>query len=744
MKAIRRVLVLTGLMALPGARGAQATIVDTTNFTEVLWAPLAREVLWNPVGNDVTGMAWAPDGSKRLFLTMKSGAVRILKWGTPPTAVAAPFVTIAPLYTTSECGVTGIAFDPNFQVNQYVYFFVTVAATEQQIIRYTALGDVGTDKTIIMSGLPTLGVNHDGGAIGFGPDGKLYWGIGDNGAGSGVNTDLTSLAAKIGRANRDGTVPFDNPFRDGVGPNNDYIWARGVRNPFTLTMRPTTGALWVNVVGTSFEQVFVIKKGDHAGYNAFENNQPDGFITPIIKYRTNVYETFTIAPTGAQRAGDITTFTTTVAHGLRQGEKVTIAGVQDPSFNGAFYLTGTPTPTTFTVAAPAPPAAPNATSGGGGVTTLSIGGCITGGAFYDGTQFGPAYRDNFFFGDYNSGRIMRAVLGPGNTVTSVDYWASGVSFPIDTAVGPDGALYYVGYGGDLYRVTANASTQALVLSGAHLWMAEGGRASVTVSLAMAPTAEVSVVATRVRGDGDVSISAGSALTFTPTNWNVPQPITISAADDPDTTLDTATFDVTASGLAPVSVDVNVVDDETNALVISPTALGINEGSSGTFTIALAAVPTAPVTVTVVPSSGDADITVTGGARLTFDAANYANPQSVTVSTAVDPDTTDDAATISISTSDVGIAPRTVTVIALEPRPDASASDAAPNVDGGAGRDAGTAGERAADGGTRQASGSGCGCALGETPELGGGVWLWMLALALARARRRRGHGHGDR
>src|SRR6185436_9692654 len=124
------------------------------------------------------------------------------------------------------------------------YVFATVSISEQQIIRYTVVGDTATEKTIVVSGLPTRGANHDGGGIGFGPDGKLYWSIGDNGAGVGTNADLTSLAAKVGRANPDGTAPADNPFHDGSGAR-DFIWARGMRNPFTLAFQPTTGLLWL-------------------------------------------------------------------------------------------------------------------------------------------------------------------------------------------------------------------------------------------------------------------------------------------------------------------------------------------------------------------------------------------------------------------------------------------------------------------------------------------------------------------
>jgi len=80
---------------------------------------------------------------------------------------------VSPIFAVGECGLIGIAFDPDFVSNGYVYVFATVSTSEQQIIRYTAVGDVGTDKTVVIPGLPTVGANHDGGAVGFGPDGRL-------------------------------------------------------------------------------------------------------------------------------------------------------------------------------------------------------------------------------------------------------------------------------------------------------------------------------------------------------------------------------------------------------------------------------------------------------------------------------------------------------------------------------------------------------------------------------------------
>ena len=252
-------------------------------------------------GSVHTGLAWAPDGSDRLFLIEKGGRVRIMSGLTSTgTASWSTFATMTPIYTESECGLIGIAFDPDYVSNRYVYFFVTVSSGEQQIIRYRDNANLGDQRTVVMPGLPTVGNNHDGGGIGFGADGKLYWSIGDLGNGTGVDANLSSLASKVGRANRDGSLPTGNPFDDGAGPNNNYIFARGMRNPFTMQFQPATGLMWLNVVGTSYEQIFVVTSGDHGGYNDFENNQPaptpsNQYITPRIVYRTNNSDTRTFS-----------------------------------------------------------------------------------------------------------------------------------------------------------------------------------------------------------------------------------------------------------------------------------------------------------------------------------------------------------------------------------------------------------------------------------------------------------------
>lgn len=504
-----------------------------------------------------TGLAWAPDGSDRLFVLEKRGRVRVLSGAlTTASPSWSTFATMDPLYDGGECGLIGMAFDPDFVDNRFVYLFVTVGSNEQQIIRYRDSGNMGTSRSVILGNLPTSGGVHNGGGIGFAGDGRLYWSIGDLGSGTGSNADLTSLASKVGRADRDGSAPVDNPFNDGVGPNNEYVYARGFRNPFTMQIQPSTGRIWLDVVGTGYEQVFVVGRGDHGGYSTYENNQPAGFLAPTIAYRTNGVDVRNL--TDAVRDGGVATFTTVAAHGFRVGGALDIAGVANASFNQAgAHVASVPSTTTFTVLQ----SGPDASSSGGEATTLEQGGCLTGAAFYDATLAPAEYRGNYFYGDCNSGRIMRARIDPvGNSVIGIEHWANGIPGQVDIASGPDGALYYIGnFTNTIYRAAFNAAAQGLVIANQNLRIDEGGKVATTVSLAMAPPAPVEVSVARSAGDTDVEVFSAATLTFTPENWMRPQVVRFAAAADADTVDEEATISVSADGLVTETIRVHVLD-----------------------------------------------------------------------------------------------------------------------------------------------------------------------------------------
>lgn len=625
---MRTLLLLAALGVVP--RLAVASVADP-RFAEV--------ILPAPGITELTGLARPPDGTNRMFIIQKGGVIRVLEDG-----VLAPqtFASIAPIYTGSECGLIGITFDPDYATNRWLYLFVTVSSSEQRILRLTDNNGVGIEPTPIVTGIPTIGANHDGGGIGFGPDGNLYFSVGDNGSGRGVNMDLSLLASKVGRVRPDGAVPADNPFADGPGGNHDLIWARGFRNPFTLTFEPGRGRLWVNTVGTSYEQIFVVGAGDHAGWNTYENTQPAGYLAPVIKYRTNGSDQRAIGAGGAVRASGTLEVTTTSAHGFRRGERVTLSGLGDGTFNGVVYVSSTPSATRFT----ATQAGPDATSGGGTAASPQLGGCVSGGTFYDGTGFPADTRGDLFFGDYNSDRLMRAELDAGGDVEKVEIFAENLSSVIDAEVGADAALYLASHGGRLTRIEATSGAQSIVLSSTHLRLAEGGRAGFSVRLAAEPASDVTVTVRSGGGDADVTVEDGASLVFTPATWERPQPVMLFAALDLDTVDDVAQLDVEAPGLGVERLEVTVRDETRQSLALGATRLEVPEGSAATFTVALAEAPDAAVTVTVTSTSPS--LLIAAGETLTFGPIDYATPKEVTVAAFEDADGTDERASVSIS------------------------------------------------------------------------------------------------
>lgn len=618
-----------------------------------------EETQYTPTVLRSTTFARPPDGTDRFFVAVKTGAIYVVENG---VLLPAPLATFPSIWTRSECGVIGLAFDPDFATNHLLYAFVTVAATEQQILRLKEENNVATEMIPLITGLPTRGENHDGGGLGFGPEGDLYFSIGDLGQRIGVGDDLTLKAAKISRALPDGSPAPDNPFFDGAGPNDDYIFARGFRNPFTFTFEPGTDRLWVDVVGTRREQIFVVHARDNAGWNAYENNQPSGYITPVITYHTRGVETRIILD--AVRSAGAILVRTSVEHGFRLGQKISIAGVADASFNGDVYVS-----TTSSVAFSALQAGADASSTGGTASTQDMGAAATGGIFYDGTDFPPEYRGNFFWTDYYSSKFFRAALtGAGGEVTSVDEFANTLQSPVDAEVGLDGALYVLSYiPGIIFRVGWVHSDQQVIISNQHLRLAEGGRAAIGVRLALPPASGTATVTVALdSGDADIFVEHNASLLFTLSNYAVPQPVMFAAALDFDDVDDAATFSISTPGVAAESVAVAVHDSSTQALLLSESSLVLDEGSSGAFTVALMEPPPRDVVVRV--ASSLADLSITGGATLTFTAANYDLPQPVALSALEDDDAVNEAVEVTLLAD--GSAPRIVMVTILDndPRP----------------------------------------------------------------------------
>ncbi|TMR17927.1 cellobiohydrolase [Nonomuraea turkmeniaca] len=205
------------------------------------------------------------------------------------------------------------------------------------------------------------------------------------------------------------------------------------------------------------------------------------------------------------------------------------------------------------------------------------------------------------------------------------------------------------------------TTPSVVLSASSVAVNEGGNATFTARLSSAPAANVTVNTTRTSGDADLSVSSGNPLTFTPSNWNTAQTVTLAAAQDSDTTAGTAAFSVSGNGVTGATVNATEVDDDSvqeQSIIVTPTAVTVPEGSTATYAVQLATQPSSNVTVTSTAGTGDTSITVSSGASLTFSPTTWNSPQTVTLAAAQDSDNTNGSRPISVAST--GLTSRTVT------------------------------------------------------------------------------------
>lgn len=231
-----------------------------------------------------TAMAFAPDG--RLFVCEQGGALRVIQNG---TLLGPPFLTVS-VNSSGERGLLGVAFDPAFATNNFIYIYYTTASSpiHNRVSRFTANGNVvvsGSEQVILDLDNLSGATNHNGGAIHFGPDGKLYVAVGENATGSNAQSFGNRLG-KMLRINSDGTLP-GNPFDGQTSGANQAIWAMGLRNPFTFNFHPVNGRMHINDVGQStWEEVNEGLGGFNYGWPTFEgfDGGNPSFRDPLIAY----------------------------------------------------------------------------------------------------------------------------------------------------------------------------------------------------------------------------------------------------------------------------------------------------------------------------------------------------------------------------------------------------------------------------------------------------------------------------
>lgn len=233
----------------------------------------------------------AGDGSGRLFVVEQGGTIRIVEEG---EIRAEPFLDVSDRITTdgSEQGLLGLAFHPAFAENGI--FFVGYTANEGEgvgnntVARFRVSADdpdrADPESEEILLSVEDPYRNHNGGMVAFGPDGYLYVGFGDGGAGGDPEENAENPAVLLGKVLRidvddvpEGDaygIPADNPFADGDAGAPE-VWAYGLRNPWRFSFDRETGDLWIADVGqNAYEEVNLQPAdspgGEHYGWDLME------------------------------------------------------------------------------------------------------------------------------------------------------------------------------------------------------------------------------------------------------------------------------------------------------------------------------------------------------------------------------------------------------------------------------------------------------------------------------------------
>ena len=260
--------------------------------------------------SSATAMEIAPNGD--LWVLQQGGAVKRFVPGSTTADIVGNLSSLG-LSSSGERGLLGIAFDPDYATTRHVFLYYTATSPSihNRISRFTVVdtnaadyyfagtsttpaddGSSGTPTQTIIFNLDNLSsaTNHNGGAIHFGPDGKLYAAVGDNANGANAQT-LANLHGKMLRINKDGGIPTDNPFFSAATGSERAIWALGLRNPFTFTFQSGTGRMFINDVGQNeWEEINDGFAGSNYGWPNVEGNEgsppsgPGTYRGPLYAY----------------------------------------------------------------------------------------------------------------------------------------------------------------------------------------------------------------------------------------------------------------------------------------------------------------------------------------------------------------------------------------------------------------------------------------------------------------------------
>lgn len=373
-----------------------------------------------------TAFAFTPDG--RVFIAEKAGIVRVVKTG---ALLATPLIDArSKVNDYWDRGLLGLAVDPNFAQNGYVYLLYAYENDRNQysgtktsrLSRFTVSGDVASlaSEFVVLGKnvgatcasfpagsdcIPAEGFSHSTGSIRFAADGTMFVTNGDAASFSVVDDNalraqsLDSLAGKLIHIDRNGAGLASNPFWNGnADAVRSKVWAYGLRNPYRFNLRPGSGVPYLGDVGwDNVEEIDVAPAGVNLGWPCYEG-------TP------------------------------------RQ------AGYSSKALCGTLYAQGA-----GAVRSPLIEWTHNGQSS-----------AVTGGAFYTGTTYPTDYQGAYFYGDYSVGFVRTARVSSTEALTAgPTAFAGTADGPVDFGMGPGGDLHYLAINsGELRRIRYAAPTPA--------------------------------------------------------------------------------------------------------------------------------------------------------------------------------------------------------------------------------------------------------------------------------------------
>ena len=295
----RHTLAGLALLALPASVAAQPVVSVEPATPDVTFI--------KPVG-----VKAAPGQGGRLYVVEQgdgNARSRVMTL-VPGDAAPAVFLDLTDrVVAGGEQGLLGLAFHPDYAANGRLLVYYTGRTGAGQLVsrvsevRRSASDPLQADpatESVVLE-VPQPFGNHNGGTVAFGPDGYLYFGLGDGGGQGdprGNGQDLTTLLGAILRLDVDVPgvpygIPPDNPFAGTSGPEREEIWAYGFRNPYRFSV--SDAGLWVGDVGQNeWEEVDRVERGGNYGWKQVEGPvcyiagcDLSAYEPPVVSYRHN-------------------------------------------------------------------------------------------------------------------------------------------------------------------------------------------------------------------------------------------------------------------------------------------------------------------------------------------------------------------------------------------------------------------------------------------------------------------------